>query len=143
MTKRIALRVNDGRMADMMITPETRITAEPAPEVGPGDMGALYTGDPGLPKQLALAQRAITETGLLSAADLAAVKAILQRYSGTPANATNRVGITGDSTDAVDEARAAVAHVRQGCERLQSINDRNRVFWDQRNAADEARILGR
>jgi hypothetical protein len=123
MTKRI-----HARAMDTMLTGANRLTAESAPAVGPGDMGVLYAGDPGLPRQLEVARRAIEEAGLLSAADVAALNAILAKYSGS--SSTNRVGIT--SSDAADPLTMG-QH-----EAIESMNKINSDFWAKR-AADEAR----
>jgi hypothetical protein len=141
MTKRIYARATDA-----MLTTTNRLTAEPAPPAP--NFGVRRDGTPGpAPDQAEvdtakIAASIIKGLGLLSASDLAAVKAALARhFSSGP---TSRVGITSSdtATDAVMEAHAAVEHVRAGCDRVASINKANADFWSRR-AADESRLVGR
>jgi hypothetical protein len=76
--------------------------------------------------------------GVLSAGDLAALKAILEKYGSS--RSTNRVGVA--STD-VSEAAAAVQQVRRGMEAVQSMNQANKNFWNDKNTAEERRVFGR
>lgn len=156
MTTRISMRTEDapvdpryGRTRDTVLGPKgplitgaMRIGPEKAPPAG--DLGVRYTGNesPDEPVDVDELATRITKgfDDLLTPEQLAKLKKILARYAGSPDN-TSRVGITSnDSTDAVDEARAAVAYIRGNCDRLASINDRNRSFWDKKIEADEARL---
>jgi len=143
MLKRIKMRTHDvdprhSRVRDMMLTTNNRLTAEPAPEVVPGQFGVRYDGTGGIPQQLAVAARQIEEAGVLSAADLAALKAILEKYGSS--RTTSRVGIAATDTS---EAAAAVQQVRRGVDAVQSMNQANADFWDKKIAADDVRVFGR
>jgi hypothetical protein len=122
------------------ITPDTRILPESAPEIKPGGLGVRRTGTPGpAPTQVEVDVDKITTSiikglGLLSAADLAKVKATLARFCGS--GSTSQVGITSTSNDG-DPLTVSQA------DRVASINDRNREFWDKKTEADERRLYGR
>jgi hypothetical protein len=122
------------------ITPNSRILAELAPEVGPGDMGVRYDGTGGIPQQAdveALFNGFVGALGLLSAAEVAQMKALMLKFAGAPSGSTNAVGIT--TSDAED----AVAAVRRGVEALDQMNERNRAFWATQQEATDRAIYGR
>jgi hypothetical protein len=108
------------------ILPNMTINAEKAPEVLRGGLGVTLTGGAGpAPRQIDV-DAMVTQSSLadlLSAADLAALKAILQKYSGNP-NATTRTGIT--SSDASDPLTMG-----QGAA-IQLLNKTNADFWAKR-----------
>jgi hypothetical protein len=144
MLTRIKVRTHDvdprrGRyIRDMMFTTNNRLTAEPAPEVRPGQMGVLFDGTGGTPKQVD-ADRVfdifLEGIGLLSDAEIAKIKAKLLKFAGSSAATTSAVGITSD-------ARRSVDAVRQGVDAVHAINSTNKAFWDAKNAEDAKLFLG-
>ena len=130
------MQTRDGRMLarDMMLTTNNRLTAEPAPEVRPVQMGVRYDGTGGVPSQVdleVLFNSFVGAVGLLSPAEVARMKTLMLQYAGSTPGPTNQVGIT--ATDAV----------RRGIDAVNAINESNKAFWDARTAADERRVFGR
>jgi hypothetical protein len=90
---------------------------------------------------MAAAEIELALGGLLDADDLAKVKSITAKYVGAARATTNALGAV-RAGDARDAGRVAAANVRAQCEEIQSINSRNRAFWDQ-NARDNALSIRR
>jgi hypothetical protein len=76
--------------------------------------------------------------GLLDLADLAEVRRILQKYTGS-SSTTNQLGGS-RAGDAADAGRAAAAKVRGQVEHNQSVAAGYRAFWDKNNVERERSI---
>jgi hypothetical protein len=128
MTKRISMHTHDvdpryGRTRDMLITPSTRITAEPAPQLRPGDLGVRLDGSGGPVDVAQLGADLTAAFDLLSAADLRRLKTILAKYCGS-AN-TNQAGITSSDADPLTCGQDSV---------VAAINATNKSFWEKKTA---------
>ena len=128
---------------DFLLTANSRLTAEPNPPLPAGGLGVRLTGSVGAaPEQVdtdAIADAITAGLGLLSAADLTAVKEKIARYGG--GGRTNSAGIT--SSDGIRDALAAVAEVRRATSEVAVINQANAKFWAERQSAEDHRMSRR
>jgi hypothetical protein len=138
-----SLQTRDGRMlvrdvrdtvlnGEFRITPDTRILPEPAPPAP--NLGVLYDGTGGIPKQadVEVIFNSFTKAlEPLGPADIAKIKALMLKYSGVPSGPTNAVGITANDA------------ARRGVDAIDSINAKNKAFWDAKNLEQRQAIVGR
>jgi hypothetical protein len=116
---------------DALLTTSARLTAEPAPEVRPGEMGVRLTGSGMVPRQVDItAMRSLRDTGLLSPAAVAEIDQILAKYSGSSRGRTSAGGIT-----STDEARTAVAEIAANIDNNKAVARTYKDFWDANAAA--------
>lgn len=117
------------RHRDELITTNMRINAEPAPPAP--DLGVRYDGNSrfgimATQDDMAEVQQSLAENGLISKADVSAIQAILEKYSGRSAGRTTQAGVSTADT------------VKRGYQERQVIQDMQtsaNTFWKDRLAA--------
>jgi hypothetical protein len=129
------LRVrNRGR--DAMLTPNTRLTAEPANPPERGDFGTLYDGNNNGAPSRGVDVKAVWDSlvvGLssLSQADQYEIRKRMLKYAGAapPASSTGAAGVT--SLDGQTFATPANRQIAMETARIREVQDANREFWDR------------
>jgi hypothetical protein len=139
------LQTRDAASKDMLLTTSARLSAEPAPKPAAGDFGVRLTGNAGkAPQQVdtdaiwAGIESNITKVlGMLSASEVAKIRASMAKYCGAQVGRTNSVGIT-----ASDQARTNDLTSSQR-DSIQSMNSDSKAFWDKQFAETDRAIFGR
>jgi len=119
-----------------MLTPNTRLTAEPANPLQKGDMGTLWDGaNNGAPSRgvdvKAVWDSLLVGLSSLSQADQYEIRKMMLKYAGAapPPSSTGAAGVT--SLDGQTFATPANRQIAMETARIREVQDANREFWDR------------